>query len=968
MLTLVWPTSTQRLVSLDSLFSDPPAVRWRREAQYLKETQFQGLKPWKRDITKSPYFITNKRSSRIKAMPARRVCDAKPRPVIETPMPTSSLSETKNVERRLRRKKRELARRERLVVCREVKARDQEDRAAAAQAAANAAVALSRRLAMKLAKRCAPHSAGRVWPSAQQRIQVMRSVEAPVPAAQKKAITSARVVEVVTAFSKEAPCPQHLPKKFALHRWWKPRRQSHTLWAGPTQRFVEDSAHCDEAVLNTQSLGGDLVELEDGDVLRVLWRSLSKDEAHLRGVRLLSFDCQMRLIEERLTGSALTADECLASSQDVFVTALVLDCSRAEENSFVAAGFVVGTSCGSGGSRAVLFSSVNGTRLRIVDLLSTRRVDENERGNIFKSSRACFFAEQVFPAGWCLIAAVFRRRGSVRSPALLKAIATTLPEGAPCQLVEACSSALARARVQPYSCVDIEHCSGCEGHETTTKHVPGSYEDKAYRVRNRVLGTVSYAITAEWSRPARIGAFEVRCQEYAEDKPTLLYSKFGTETFPDEDEIATTIIAERMVRAADAEKTITNSRTCAVKIVDSLGYAAAAGTLIYLLKPVPCSFCYNYSECAVSSSKKKRAIGLGQAASALRCWNRADIASWLVEVAGLSDNEARLVIATKSLRSGPDLLLMDDPPMSLNHHRRKALVEAIKKNLPNLPDPPEMNRTELPSLDRAWAVESVTRCDRRGRCALSATANACAAAHFGDPYYLPWSTLLTDRDHITLELRPREIQLRVNINPEPEQMRIELVSTRRLGRLRLWVSGPAVLAVPADVYVLTAGWRLLNLNVASSTISVMYGVATSALEFRQSMAATRLQLLWRRRVNKTVGCLKSRIIQATLVAKRLDLAAHLAASILESVRRTETVLDFVDEFVQEINPREDDDSASSYLSQPEVRRPRNVSLPLEASVSLPAPSFSSVADVVVFEGDAAADPRQLNICSFPCVN
>lgn len=966
MLMLVRPASIQRLVSLDSFFSDPPAVRCRREVQYLKETQFQGLKPWKRDITKSPYFVTNKKTCRIKTPPVRRVCDAKQRPVMATPMPASALSEAKNVERRLKRKERELARRERLLVSREVKARDQADRAAAAQAAANAAAALSRRLAINLAKKRPPHTAEHS-PSKPSRAPGVRSVEAPVPAA-KSTVISTSVVDVMTTFPKEAPCRQHLPKKVLLHRWWKPKRKSLIVWPGPTQRFVDDSAHCDEAVLKTQCLGGDLVELEDGDMLRVLWRSLSKDEERLRSVRLLSFDCQMRLIDERLTGSALTADECLPSSRDVFVTALVIDCSRVAANSVVAAGFVVGTSCDCGGSRAVLFSSVNGRRLRVVNLLSTCHVDEDARGNIFKGSRACFFAEQIFPAGCCLIAAVFRRRGSARSPALLKAVAATLPDGPPCQLVEACSSALARARIQPYCCVDIEHCSCCESHETTTKHVPGSYEDKALRVRNRVLGTVPYAITAQWSRPARIGAFEVRCQEYDEDKPTLVYSKFGTETFPDEDEIASTIIAERVVRIASAQKMIPQSRTRLVEIVDSLGYTAAAGTLIYLLKPVPCSFSYDYSERVVSSFKKKRARGLGQAAAALRCWNRADIASWLVEVAGLTDTEARFVIATKSLRSGPDLLLMDEPPMSLNHQRRKALLEAKKNYLPNVLDAPELNRNELPNLDRAWAVESVTRCDRRGRCVLSATAKACAAAHFGDPYYLPWSTVLTDRDHLTLELQPREIQLRVNINPEPERMRIELVSTRRRGRLRLWISGPTVLAVPADVYVMTAGWRLLNLNVNSTTISVLYGVATRALEFRQSMAAARLQLLCRRRIKNIAGCLKSRIIEASLVTKRMDLAAHLAASILQSVRHTEPVLDFVDEFVEEFNPREDDETTSNCFSHPRVGRLRNVFQSLEASVSLPSPSYLSAADAAVFEGDAAADPRQLNIRTFPYIN
>ena len=74
--------------------------------------------------------------------------------------------------------------------------------------------------------------------------------------------------------------------------------------------------------------------------------------------------------------------------------------------------------------------------------------------------------------------------------------------------------------MSPLHHIHIEHCEHCERHNTTTWHIPGSYESHARKVsdaiRKRLPPTL---ITGNKTskRPPRCGSFEVTFSMYPVD-------------------------------------------------------------------------------------------------------------------------------------------------------------------------------------------------------------------------------------------------------------------------------------------------------------------------------------------------------------------------------------------------------------------------------------------------------------------
>ena len=61
--------------------------------------------------------------------------------------------------------------------------------------------------------------------------------------------------------------------------------------------------------------------------------------------------------------------------------------------------------------------------------------------------------------------------------------------------------------------IHVEHCANCEGHSTTTKHVPGQY-DKAFAtlssaIQDAIGNTFPVEIVSNPNFRPRVGAFEV---------------------------------------------------------------------------------------------------------------------------------------------------------------------------------------------------------------------------------------------------------------------------------------------------------------------------------------------------------------------------------------------------------------------------------------------------------------------------
>lgn len=95
----------------------------------------------------------------------------------------------------------------------------------------------------------------------------------------------------------------------------------------------------------------------------------------------------------------------------------------------------------------------------------------------------------------------------------------------------------------PLPVIHVEHCCNCELHQTTTRHVPGSYEKLVtdlytqsksllppsllYHNHKKVIGS---------TRP-RVGSFEVCIQPYLSPYPMLISSKLKERGFPRLDDL-----------------------------------------------------------------------------------------------------------------------------------------------------------------------------------------------------------------------------------------------------------------------------------------------------------------------------------------------------------------------------------------------------------------------------------------------
>lgn len=766
------------LDEIEAHFADPPAVRWRREAQYLRD---QDQKEKKKK--KNPYNVVFFR-------------------------------EEEEEENSLRKRERNVARRERLLAQRESNARIAADRAAAAQAAADAALAISRRLTAKFSKR---NTAERRSPAPRRTM--------PLP---KKSLPPRR--------KSASPGPRKTIKKSISFP--APQRRL-PAWPGPSRPLIEEALPS-SAVDEFQRLGADLVEIDDESLLRVSWRRRRRVR-----IRLVRFDYDMCLTSDDADDDAKSFCEWPAKElvRDNFATAILLD---SDDVGPLVTAVEMGRAIAPNDTNGLVFAELSGRRLRVFD--SRREEIADERGDLVRDDKKCF-AEHVFETGRgrCLVGALFRRRDTNRI--VFKPIAIRLPfSESPWQDVEHCCRALASARVQPYCLVDIEHCCNCEKHETTTKHVPGSYETKAEKLEEFLKRNFCVVVSRR-SHP-RLGAFEVRCQSYTATKPVLLFSKFGSGRFPDHEEVAETFSAETAAKTLLSGREETK-RKVVVHVTDRLGYGAP-GALVYLLSPTPCSFPSQQDKVEdemksddeedgrrVSCCPRRSTKGaLGPEASALRSWNRKDVRAWLGTVGGLSEDEVAGMVG-RTVRSGVDLLTLSQQDHRQQRRKSAVLMDGLR-TLP--PCSKRRVKEEGPRADSAWEVLGVARCDRFGRCQFETSRSRFVAAHYGSEFYEASSTPLptaTKTNLLGLELEPVLVELKV-VGGD-----VELISTRRRG-MRIRARDGIAIAATADIYVMSAGWRLIELKEKVTLVEVTKTEAERASWLRRTLASAKIQRRFRR--------------------------------------------------------------------------------------------------------------------------
>ena len=97
---------------------------------------------------------------------------------------------------------------------------------------------------------------------------------------------------------------------------------------------------------------------------------------------------------------------------------------------------------------------------------------------------------------------------------------------------------LAARRVVPYHMVHVEHCKNCEKHQSSTRHIPGSYDKVFMELKNSLKHNIPPCLiysnnTKIYPTMNRVGSFEITLRPYNSIQTRCIYSKIQNNKFPD---------------------------------------------------------------------------------------------------------------------------------------------------------------------------------------------------------------------------------------------------------------------------------------------------------------------------------------------------------------------------------------------------------------------------------------------------
>jgi hypothetical protein len=88
----------------------------------------------------------------------------------------------------------------------------------------------------------------------------------------------------------------------------------------------------------------------------------------------------------------------------------------------------------------------------------------------------------------------------------------------------------------PFHLAHVEHCYNCSDHQMSTRHEPGSYEDKFNQLRDDISSLyppiIFIANHKDLSPKPRLGSFEFSFQSFGDDTTNLIFSKLKKGDFP----------------------------------------------------------------------------------------------------------------------------------------------------------------------------------------------------------------------------------------------------------------------------------------------------------------------------------------------------------------------------------------------------------------------------------------------------
>ena len=823
------------LTTLDSLFSDPAAVRLRREEAYL-ETQLGVRKK------KSPYATTSKVKEKRRSeagptslvlgeVPAEEV-PPKPKEVPLKPDLAEHLAalrrDVEEREKRLRRRERDLQKREHDVVKREAAAYFQSDAARAATAAANAQSAAFRRLLKQ--QKTLPVVVEKTVPV----------VEAPAPAEKKKKRS---------LFGS----PKKIPPVTTTKRVFR-----HTAAIVAAGKFLRKEHFTKETRCDLPMPVDVVTKLQESrcPVLRGVPRiQLSAP------VRLLCFDFDLEFRADR---TSTTSVDVADLNDDIFAAVLVL-----EESAGVSLGV----------------DNIDPVEVAFVPTPQDARWTTIvlDPTTTTKTKGVTYIVPPGKPKERWAVAGVYFQRHRVHTEKKktdrwnFGAVTAWLPGRTLGECVGQAARVLRTVRIQPYTLVEVEHCEKCHLHQETTKHVPGSYERRFAQVKKAIERGARHAVVVSNAngRP-RIGAFEVRCLAYGETVPHLIHSKFGFLSFPEDSAILESIRCSTQRPPPNLGGQGRRRVTLRVLTDDDQRPAPGVVVDLFTARPGGCAFpAYDDEDFIeeeeeddpeddddddddkekvpkfrkqVSTRRKSSVASLagGETASKLRSWNRRDVQGWLRTQCDLNDDEARRLAAKAHLDRGVDLLSVTEDhaaaAIPLVLRRRKVLEEVARlRKETEHPGTEEAALDDMDDFVRTWNLCGREHTGDDGSCTFDVGVSVPLIAVFDDPKYLPTSATVHD-DHCTLVLQTRMVQ--VTVHTDDGLVDVVLVSrSRRLVHHR--VPHGTTITVPADDYVLTATYTPYAL-LTDTIITVPTAAANRVSAFHNDLAARRIQSSHRR--------------------------------------------------------------------------------------------------------------------------
>ena len=308
----------------------------------------------------------------------------------------------------------------------------------------------------------------------------------------------------------------------------------------------------------------------------------------------------------------------------------------------------------------------------------------------------------------------------------------------------------------PFHLAHIEHCHNCSDHQMSTRHEPGSYEDKFNQLRDDISSSyppiIFVANDKDLSPKPRLGSFELSFQSFGDDTTNLIFSKLKKGDFPTID-----IISAELDTILNLDNSLRFGRGHVPKFKIALADAYnnkpiqnAVLKLYRLSNKVTGNDCFKRNSNKGGSPKKPVVltdsdIRHSDAYAHVRSWGKDDIMKWFLS-AGASEESAKNAIFAGVVDGTSLLKLVDTTSLQkwgvINRRHLKKLEEFLisikggKKTSEGFSD----NQTLMVSQEKQCALILQQSSDDNGICSFNIDISGSYYVKVDAPHYETYFT------------------------------------------------------------------------------------------------------------------------------------------------------------------------------------------------------------------------------------